>query len=320
MRGVARGVAISLALLLAAVAFRVAMRGPSEVDEVVPIPPARPGDLTLLFFGDSGSGAPQQRRVAAAMVEVCERLSCDAGLVLGDLVYSDGPLRNGDDPWLDRTMGAPYAALGRRAGFQLYAVAGNHDLRAGLDAIRAWAEDDPLWSLPALSFGLPALPDWIRVFGIFTPPVFKVHDGDARADPLHDPYAPVAAAEAYLCAPGAAAWKVVFGHHPLVSTAHGRSKRLARRLLPVFERCGVDLYLSGHAHQQEHIHTPEVEQLIEGAAGDVRPAGGWFDWPPPSSFLSEEPGFGVLRASPSALHVNFFDAGGVAIYSWQRER
>jgi hypothetical protein len=313
-------VGLALVLLLVAIGVRVAVRGPSEVESVIAIPPATAGDLTLLFFGDSGTGSKVQEQVAAAMIEVCARLSCDAGLVLGDAVYFDGPLPDDRAPWLDRVMGTPYAALGTQPGFRLYAVSGNHDLRAGLQAIRAWAERDPIWSFPDLSFPVPGLPEWIHVFGIFTPPVFKLDDDDARADPLRDPHAPLAAAESFLCAPGREGWKILFGHHPLFSTTHGRSKRLAKRLLPLIERCGVDLYLSGHAHQQEHIHTAQVEQLIQGAAGVVRSAGGWFAWGPRSSFLSEEPGFGVLRAAESALHVNYFDAQGTAIYSWQTER
>jgi tartrate-resistant acid phosphatase type 5 len=317
----AGGAGFVLVLIFVAVGVRLVLRGPAEVETVVPIPPATSGDLTLLFFGDSGTGSQVQVQVAAAMIEVCARLSCDAGLVLGDAVYFDGPLPDDHAPWLDEVMGTPYAALGARPGFRLYAVSGNHDVRAGLQAIRAWAERNPIWSLPDLSFPVPGLPEWIHVFGIFTPPLFKLDDDDdARADPLRDSQAPLAAAETFLCAPGREGWKVLFGHHPLFSSTHGRSKRLAKRLLPLIDRCGVDLYLSGHAHQQEHIHTAEVEQLIQGAAGAVRPAGGWFEWGPRSSFLSEQPGFGVLRAAASALHVNYFDAQGTAIYSWQTER
>ena len=48
------------------------------------------GDYTLLVFGDSGTGRPAQKRVAEAMAQVCRERSCDAALVLGDLIYPRG--------------------------------------------------------------------------------------------------------------------------------------------------------------------------------------------------------------------------------------
>jgi hypothetical protein len=291
----------------------------------VPLGPERFGELTLLFFGDSGTGHPMQHRVARSMARVCEQLDCDLGLMLGDNVYPGGrPLTGPDDPRLEQVFSQPFAPLRELAGFRLYAVMGNHDVLAGLAAERQFAERDPLWEIPSLAYPVPGLPSWLHVFGLFTPPIFERDEEStggqksAAADPLLDWQTPLAAAEAYACDPQRSGWKIFFGHHPIHSSAHGTAKRMAARLLPVIRRCGVQLYLAGHAHQQEHIHTEDFEQLIQGAAASPREARGWFKRGPASTFLSEEPGFGVLRASQEELMVNFFDAEGAVIYSWGR--
>ena len=147
--------------------------------------------------------------------------------------------------------------------------------------------------------------------------MFKLEDEEASpGDPLRDWQSQLTAAEAYLCAPGRVGWKILFGHHPIHSSAHGAAKRMGKRLLPLIRRCGVKLYLAGHAHQQEHIRTRNLEQLIQGAASSPRPARGWFRGGPATSFLSEKAGFGVLRASRDALEMNYFDADGRVIYSF----
>ena len=47
---------------------------------------AAQSDYTLLIFSDSGTGEEDQKLVAAAMAQACTTSSCDAALVLGDLI------------------------------------------------------------------------------------------------------------------------------------------------------------------------------------------------------------------------------------------
>ena len=61
----AGGAGFVLVLIFVAVGVRLVLRGPAEVETVVPIPPATSGDLTLLFFGDSGTGSQVQVQVCA---------------------------------------------------------------------------------------------------------------------------------------------------------------------------------------------------------------------------------------------------------------
>ena len=311
--------ALAIAVLGGVVVHRV-LPGPSPPLDPGPMPPPDDGAVTILFFGDSGTGAPPQQRVADGMFEVCRRLSCDFGLMLGDNVYAGRRLRGPADPVLEQSLGRPYAAFGQLEGFVLWAVMGNHDVLAGLEAEFAYAARHPLWQQTELVFAVPDLPDWLHLFGLFTPPLFKAEGTLRVADPAADWQGQLRRAEAFFCDESRRGWKILFGHHPLYSSAHGTARRLESRLLPVIRRCGVDLYLAGHAHQQEHIHTRDFEQFVQGAASSPRPARGWLTRAPSPRFLSEQPGFGVLRVSERRVRVDFFDAQGRRIYSWQAGR
>jgi len=305
-----------LTLGLAILWLRGDVRAPISIEPMG----SEPTDVvTLLFFGDSGTGHPPQYQVAQSMARICKRLGCDLALMLGDNVYSPGPLQGGDDPRLDEVFGKPFAPLLGLPGFRIYSVAGNHDLVAGLEAEAAYAKGNPLWEIPGLSYAVPGLPDWLHVFGLFTPPIFEIDEPDAKSNLLRDWRGPLREAEAYLCDETRQGWKILFGHYPIYSTTQGTQDQMVSRLLPVIRRCGVDLYLAGHAHQQEHIRTADVEQFIQGAAALPRHTGGWFKLAPASAFLSEELGFGVLRVSRESLWVNFFEKDGAVIYSWRSE-
>ncbi len=308
-----------LPLLVLALVGLALLRSPPSVG-VEPMPPATNDALTILFFGDSGSATPLQRRVADSMAVVCRRLACDFGLMLGDNVYTSRPLLGPQDPVLEDSIGRPYSALGDRDGFALWMVMGNHDVLAGLEAQLAYAAQQRLLQPAALVFAVPKLPEWLHLFGLFTPTLFKADGVVEVADPAADWRAQQQRVEDFFCDQSKRGWKILFGHHPLYASAHGTAQRLASRLLPVIRRCGVDLYLSGHAHQQEHIHTEDIDQFIQGAASSPRPARGWFKDAPAPRFSSEQPGFAVLRINAREAWVVFFDAEGQPIYSWRANR
>jgi hypothetical protein len=76
-----------------------------------------------------------------------------------------------------------------------------------------------------------------------------------------------------------APWKVVVGHHPLYSAGHyGDDKIAIRRLTPLFQKYGVQLYINGHEHNYERTQAIDgTTYLIVGGAGawlrPVRPNG-----------------------------------------------
>jgi 3',5'-cyclic AMP phosphodiesterase CpdA len=66
-----------------------------------------------------------------------------------------------------------------------------------------------------------------------------------------------------------APWKVVAMHHPAFSCGgYLGTKRVRRRLLPIFERGGVDLVLAGHDHNyQRFARRRGVVYVVHGGGG-----------------------------------------------------
>ena len=69
-------------------------------------------------------------------------------------------------------------------------------------------------------------------------------------------------------------WKVVAGHHPIYvgSIRYTDNERLVERLVPLFERYGVQMYLAGHDHNLQHHRPPgsAVDYFVSGAGSLTR--------------------------------------------------
>lgn len=67
-------------------------------------------------------------------------------------------------------------------------------------------------------------------------------------------------------------WVVPFSHHPpyCAGPKHGDSPHLVEVVVPLLERGGVPVMLSGHEHNFQHNHVRGVDYIITGAGGKVR--------------------------------------------------
>jgi hypothetical protein len=95
---------------------------------------------------------------------------------------------------------------------------------------------------------------------------------------------------------------------------HGKSDGILEeqeaRLLPLIEKCGVQVYFAGHDHHQEHIRAARFVQVIEGAGGrETRPftmrSGTGFS----SEWGSSEYGFALVRVTASAMNISYYTCG-----------
>ncbi len=67
-------------------------------------------------------------------------------------------------------------------------------------------------------------------------------------------------------------WLIPFSHHPAYCAGpeHGSTPGIVERLVPLFERSGVRLVLSGHEHNFQHSVANGVHYVVSGAAGKLR--------------------------------------------------
>jgi hypothetical protein len=89
-------------------------------------------------------------------------------------------------------------------------------------------------------------------------------------------------------------WRIPFSHHPPYSAGPqwGNSKSSIEHLVPLYQRAGVRLVLSGHEHNFQHSRVDGIDYFVTGGGGKVRtgrPDGfasaGTLAWAPSAHFL-----------------------------------
>lgn len=72
--------------------------------------------------------------------------------------------------------------------------------------------------------------------------------------------------------PGSPSWTIPFCHHPpfCAGPHHGNTGPMLDSLVPLFERAGVRVVLSGHEHNFQYSRYNGIHYLISGAAGRLR--------------------------------------------------
>lgn len=238
-----------------------------------------PPEFRILAFGDSGSGDSKQYELAKLMT------GQNPALILhtGDLIYPDGERDDYPAKFYD-----PYAELLATAPF--YPCPGNHDVRTQLAgpmfAEFELPENGPEGETPERNYWFDYGP--VRIVAM---------DTNVFRDTLENVTTPWL--DKVLSAPGPQ-WKICFFHHPVYSNAnYGPTRKLWNTIVPVMEKHGVQLVLSGHDHLYERSFPIRNEKIVEPGQGIVyitTGAGGAELYPPKASPMAE------LRSVYDASH------------------
>lgn len=259
--------------------------------------------VTVLLFGDSGTGEEAQYEVGRTMADVCQRKRCDLALGMGDNFYMFG-VTSVSDTKFETHFEMPYLRFGR---FDFWMTLGNHDYLGNVPAQIANTRFSEMWRMPARHYAVPRLPEWLHFYGIDTNIA-----GWPQANAIRDRFC------------GKPGWKALFGHHPIFSNGgHGDQPFVWREYGAVMQDCGVQFYFAGHDHHQEHITGNGFEQLIQGAAAKQRAVKtapyrpGDRKW---QRFARETLGFGIARFTPAHVQVWYYDSAGRMIYEWSADQ
>ena len=197
---------------------------------------AGPGPFTFLAFGDSGTGGPNQASLARRMME-----NENPALVLhtGDLSQENGTFEQ-----LESTYFSVYAPLMSRSPF--FPAQGNHDCYADSGTPYLAVHAPPTADVPAQDAGRYYSFNWDNV-----------HFISVNSNLLEFPEA----AQRMLgwldrdLERQSRFWKVAYIHHPPYPTGYHAedpvSAMVRERVLPILERHGVHLVLSGHEHSYQ---------------------------------------------------------------------
>ncbi len=274
---------------------------------------AQAASISFLVVGDWGESSHGQRTVADAMGRVGADIGSAFVISTGDNFYSSG-VDSVDDPQWTETFESAFSAPSLQTPW--YAVLGNHDYRGSISAEINYTVQSPRWEMPARYWrqDIAVGSDTASFFMLDTFPITHLGAARARVPILgdsHEAQAQLRWLEAELSA-SRARWKLVVGHHPILSSgAHGGERTLQEHLQPLLQRFEVNAYFNGHEHDLELLQDRGVHYICSGAGSETR---GLRAPLPETRFAHGGLGFVSCRID-DGLSVRFHDDAGRELYA-----
>jgi len=280
--------------------------------------------FTFLIAADLGrNGHYHQKPVAEMMGKVATIADPEFVAALGDIHHFMG-VRSIDDPlWLtnfEEVYSHPELMI------PWHPVLGNHEYKGSTQAVLDYATVSRRWEMPGRYYSVTEpVSDENEVLVLFidTTPLIDEY----RNDPEEYPDAggrPIEEQLAWIDSTlesSDAAWKIVMGHHPVYAGTnkeeHERTD-LQQRLQPLLDEHGVDVAVSGHIHNFQHIRVPgsDVDYVVNTSASLTREVVA-FDG---ALFASPDPGFSLCTVTDDQLLVTFVNVDGRIVYQYARTR
>ena len=296
-------VSFSLKIILLIVLLLSPSAGPASESA-----PAAGDSVRFIVLGDQGWGGRGQRSVAGAMSRKAVEGPIEFVRLLGDNFYWEG-VDSVDDPQWDTKFERMYSYPSLQVPF--YAVLGNHDHMGNPYAQVQYTGKSSRWKMPAGYYTFSVKIDGsvqAQFFALDTTSIlYQRSDSIKQLQWLNEELRK-----------SRAEWKIVYGHHPVFSSGYyGINKYMLKVLEPVLRKYRIDLYMSGHDHDQELIKSASgIFYLISGTGSNPRPVGAGSD----TLYASSSPGFAWIRILKDELIIQFLSAGGGTEYEYRIEK
>jgi 3',5'-cyclic AMP phosphodiesterase CpdA len=228
------------------VSYATHLKGsPTHTEPYVPFPADDLPELRIGVAGDVGDSGSRIGATGAAMTRLADDRPFDVLLLLGDNVYPRGNPKD-----IPARVFKPFAGVLDR-GTELLVIVGNHDKRHSHAQLQAFGMPGHWWS---------AVRGDVLIVGL---------DSNLGADPEQLAFLDKTLAES------TQRWKIVALHHPPYSAGYqGSSIGIRDAYVPIFERHGVQLVLSGHEHDYQRSRVINgITYVITGAASGTRRTG-----------------------------------------------
>ncbi len=256
------------------------------------------GFVSFFAVGDTGKSTSRRRRVIRRMVDQASRARLDFVVLLGDNFYDAG-VRSVNDKLWQREFERPFGEPELQVPF--YAALGNHDHLGSIQAQIDYSRLNPRWRMPHdyHTFAKPIAEGCTAEFFVLdTLPIHE--DPESQKAQIQWLRESLAASRAD--------WKIVAGHHPIVSGgSHGGSSNVSKTLRPIFREYEIDLYMSGHDHDlQLHASEDGWLQLVSGAGSKVRKV----YWISSTLYAAAVAGFTWVVLTPDEMSIQIVTAKG----------
>jgi len=200
--------------------------------------PLEQKSVRFAVIGDNGTGDKPQYEVAAEMEAYRKVVGYDFVTMMGDNIYGSHKPKD-----IERKFETPYKPL-LDAGVKFYACLGNHETL-------------------------------YKNFNMNSQHYYSFKKGDVQFFVLDSNYMDSKQLDWInnQISGSTAKWKIAYFHHPLYSDGrfHGPDLDLRKQLMPIFEKYGVNVVMSGHDHVYERFKPEEgIYFFLVGNSGELR--------------------------------------------------
>jgi acid phosphatase len=273
------------------------------------------GGLNFLIFGDWGrKGQVDQVAVARQMALGASQIDASFVVSVGDNFYDYGVDSPGDPQW-KASFEDVYSAASLQVPWNV--ILGNHDYRGNCQAQIDYSSVSPRWRMPSRYYARTEnLPggSLAEMLYIDTSPFVPSYAKDARMGKevaSQDTAKQIEWIDRTL-SESKAPWKIVIGHHPIYSGGeHGDTPALIERVLPLFQKHGVQAYFNGHDHDLQHLAAGPLQLFCTGAGSTVRPV----KKADQGLFALSQPGFVAVCLKPEEMEVRMITSNGEIVHS-----
>ena len=281
-----------------------------------------PGGLNFIAMGDWGRvGEDHQKQVAVQMGKTSSEIKSQFTIAVGDNFYPSGVVSEFDPLWR-YSFEDIYTAFSLQ--WDWYPVLGNHDYKTNPDAQVAYSKISRRWKMPARYYSkLISIPgdtaSKILFLFIDTNTLIPEFYSNAEYGPnvkTQDSTKQKKWIEKELSnrSPNIK-WKIVVGHHPMFTggsrTDGYDTKAIRNSLKPLFDKYGVDVFLTGHEHSLQHLVSGKTQHFISGSASEKTAV----HLIPESKMVASEYGFMVFSVTKNVLMASTVDYTGKVIYA-----
>lgn len=280
--------------------------------------------FNVFIANDLGrNGYYDQKPIAELMGQMAEA-GADPEFVIatGDVHHFNGVASINDPLWMTN-----YELIYSHPELMIdwHPVLGNHEYRGNTQAVLDYGQVSRRWQMPDRYYtkhyeykGMT-----MRILWIDTTPLISKYRNDRETYPdasQQNEEVQLAWIDSVLTA-ATEQWVIVCGHHPIYAdTPKEVSEReeMQHRLDPILRKRHVDMYISGHIHNFQHLRIKgnNIDYIVNSAGAlsrQVKPIEG-------TLFCSSEPGFSILSANKEQLTLRMIDKKGHILYELRRTK
>jgi hypothetical protein len=249
--------------------------------------------VSVVAFGDFGTGEDSQKQVAGAMVAYQKAHPFDFGITMGDNFTPIGMASPDDPRWQTR-----WEDLYSPMKIKFYATLGNHDWSSpdSPAAELSYRSKTKSWAMPAPYYTYTAGPAQFFAIDTGVTGTMSLAQLEWLKARLNE---------------SKARWKIVYGHHCIYS-ARGESDLMVRELMPVLKG-RADVYLAGHYHSLQHLRPVDGVNFYISAGGG-RPLYPVDPVQPAALFAKSAYGFAAMEIDDRKFVLRFVGVDGKVLY------